>query len=96
MMRFLRMNAFRAVFMSGRSRSIRGTCAVAAVLTGLLALSAAYGLSAVSLFQHADYGPGVSTHAKNGATPDWIVELQTRNAGQLPVTVQNDEPSFWI
>lgn len=37
-----------------------------------------------------------SVHAKNQPTPDWILELQTRNARQLPVPATSDEPSFWI
>lgn len=77
--------------MSDRRRS---THIAGALFVGLLALSLAFAVPAIAPLQHAEVG--ASVHAKNGATPDWILELQTRNARQSPVTVQNEEPSFWI
>jgi hypothetical protein len=92
MMRSTDMNAIRAIFMDDRSSIKAGVAAVLA--TGVVALSLMIVLPVVPQVQHT--GAGASVHAKNGATPDWILDLQTRNAGQLPATVQNDEPSFWI
>lgn len=80
--------------MEDRSSSIKAGRVAAALATGVVALSLMFVLPVVPQFQHT--GAGASVHAKNGATPAWILELQTRNAGQPPVTVQNDEPSFWI
>jgi hypothetical protein len=95
MMRCIEMNAIRAIFMDDlRSSSIKAGRVAAALATGVMALSLMFVLPIVPPLQHA--GAGASVHAKNGATPDWILELQTRNAGQSPVTVQNDEPTFWI
>lgn len=92
-MRSMGMNAIRAIFMSDSRRNIQGTHVVGALLVGLLALSAAYVIPvATSPHQEA----GASVHAKNSATPDWMLDLKRRNAGQMPVTVQNDDPSFWI
>ena len=68
---------------------------VATALTlGLTALSLILVVPAVS--PHQTTGVAASVHAKNGATPDWIIDLQTRDARQPPATVLNDEPSFWI
>jgi hypothetical protein len=92
-MRCMHMNAIRAMIMSKTQNSIRGRHFAGAVLTmGVLALSAAYVVPADAPMQTA----GTSMHAKNSATPDWMLNLETRDAGQLPVTVQNNEPSFWI
>jgi hypothetical protein len=90
------MNAIRAISMSNRSKSIqgiglRGTCFASALFAGVLALSVTYALPVVAPPQH-----GGSVHAKNAATPDWIIERQTRNAHQAPVIVEMQEPSFWI
>jgi hypothetical protein len=89
------MNVIRAIFMEDRSSSIKAGCVAAALATGMVALSLMFVLPVAPQVQHTT-GAGASVHAKNGATPDWILDLQTRNAGQPPVTVQNDEPSFWI
>jgi hypothetical protein len=82
--------------MSNRSKSIQGTTlrathVASALFAGLLALSATYVLPVV-----APPEQGGSVHAKNAATPDWIVERQTQNAHQMPVVIETDEPSFWI
>jgi hypothetical protein len=87
------MNAIRAIFMNDRS-SIKAGRVAAALATGMVALSLMFVLPVAPQVQQT--GAGASVHAKNGATPDWILDLQTRNAGQLPTTVENDEPSFWI
>ena len=92
-MRSSDMNAMRAIFMDHRRNSIKARRVAAALSLGLMALSLILVVPAVSPHQT---GAGASVHAKNGATPDWILDLQTRNAGQPPATVQNDEPSFWI
>jgi hypothetical protein len=93
MMRCIHMNAIRAIFMDDRS-SIKVGRVAAALATGVVALSLMFVLPVAPQVQHT--GAGASVHAKNGSTPDWILDLQTRDAGQSPVTVQNDEPSFWI
>jgi hypothetical protein len=90
------MNAIRARSMSNRSKSLQGTPlraahVASALFVGLLALSATYVLPVMAPAQH-----GGSVHAKNAATPDWIVERQTQNAHQMPVVIETDEPSFWI
>lgn len=82
--------------MSNRSTSIqgiglRGTCIASTLFAGILALSVTYDLPVVAPAQH-----GGSVHAKNAATPDWIVERQTQNAQQMPVVIETNEPSFWI
>ena len=87
------MNAIRAIFMNDRS-SIKAGRVAAALATGMVALSLMFVLPVAPQVQHT--GAGASVHAKNGATPDWILDLQTRNAGQLPTIVEYDEPSFWI
>ena len=73
--------------------NIRGSHVTGAVLVGFVALSA-FLVAAVAPNQFQ--GTASSVHAKNGATPSWILELQTRNARQMPVTVRNGEPSYWI
>jgi hypothetical protein len=65
----------------------------AALSLGPMALSLILVVPADSL--NNSIGVGGSMHAKNGATPEWILELQTRN-GQLPARVENDETSYWI
>lgn len=81
--------------MSDRRRRIGTASASAgALIVGFVALTAAYTLPTMAPLQQASVG--ASVHAKNADTPGWMLELQTRNAGQMPVTVQNDEPSFWI
>jgi hypothetical protein len=65
----------------------------AALSLGLMSMALILFVPAVSL--HHCIGVGGSTHAKNGATPDWILKLQTRD-GQLPARVGNDETSYWI
>jgi hypothetical protein len=97
MLRSIVMNADRAISMSDRRTSIRRTgvrgihAASALLLAGLLAFSAIYALPVAAPPQH-----GGSVHAKNAATPDWIVERQTQNAHQAPVVIEVQEPSFWI
>jgi hypothetical protein len=96
MLRYVAMNAIRAISMSDRSKSIQGTSLRAmyfasALFAGLLALAVTYALPVVAPPQH-----GGSVHAKNAATPDWILERQTQNAHQPPVIVETQEPSFWI
>lgn len=92
MVRSMDMNAIRAIFMSDSRSNLRGTCVVGTLVVGLLALSAAFALPGATTHIEA----GASVHAKNSATPDWMLDLKSRNAGQAPVTVQYDEPSFWI
>jgi hypothetical protein len=82
--------------MSNRGKSIQGASlraahVASALFAGLLALSA---VSLVPVVAPTQYGGSV--HAKNAATPDWIIERQTQNAHQLPVVIETDEPSFWI
>ena len=83
--------------MSNRSKSIQATSiraahVASALFAGLLALSATFLVPVMAPAQHG----GGSVHAKNAATPDWIVERQTQNAHQMPVVIETDEPSFWI
>ena len=89
------MKPFRAISMSDRSKSIRGSIGqihvASALFAGLLALSVTYALPVM-----APPHDGGSVHAKNAATPDWIVKRQTQNAHQVPVAIETDEPSFWI
>ena len=90
------MNAYQAISMSDRSKiirgpGVRGTHVASVLFAGFLALSATYALPIVAPAQH-----GGSVHAKNGATPDWILNRQTQNAHQQPVVIETDEPSFWI
>jgi hypothetical protein len=96
MMRSLAMNALRAISMSDKRRSSLRAYAVGALFAGVAALSASYALSIATEPHLGGLGAGASVHAKNGDTPDWIVDLQTRNAGQVPVPVDPEEPSFWI
>ena len=77
--------------MSDRSNTIRRTHVAGAVLVGVLTFSAALILPLVAPTEH-----GGSVHAKNGATPDWILERHTQNAHQPPVVIDAQEPSFWI
>lgn len=88
------MNATRAIFMDHRSNSIKPGRLAAALSLGLMGLSLILVVPAAHPPQSATVAGSV--HAKNGATPGWILDLQTRNAGQLPAIVENDEPSFWI
>lgn len=44
----------------------------------------------------AGQGGGHSVHMKNRQTPNWMLELQTRQAQQAPVAVDDQVPSFWI
>jgi hypothetical protein len=96
MLRSIVLNADRAISMSDRRTSIRrtgvrGIHAASALLAVFLAFSAIYAMPVVAPTQH-----GGSVHAKNAATPDWIVERQTQNAHQAPVVIEVQEPSFWI
>jgi hypothetical protein len=106
MLRSIVMNAIRATSMSDSSKTIRGTGirgtgirgigirgihVAGAVFAGILALAATFALPVAAPPQH-----GGSVHAKNAATPDWIVERQTQNAHQAPVVIEMQEPSFWI
>ena len=96
MVRSIGMNAIRVISMNDRSKSIRGTGVrgthvAGALFAGLLALSATYALPVAAPPQ-----PGGSVHAKNAATPDWMLERQTQNAHQAPVIIERSEPSFWI
>ena len=82
--------------MSNSSKSIQGTSlrathVASALFAGFLALSATLVVPVVAPAHH-----GGSVHAKNAATPDWIVERQTQNAHQMPVVFETEEPSFWI
>lgn len=77
--------------MSIRRTGVWGIHAASALLGGLLAFSAIYAMPVVAPTQH-----GGSVHAKNAATPDWIVKRQTQNAHQMPVVIATDEPGFWI
>jgi hypothetical protein len=93
MMRFVFMNASRAKLMSD-NRGLRWLQLLGAMSIGLVVLAAVYALPIAAPLQQAD--AGASVHAKNSDTPDWIIELQARNARQSPVTVENGEPSYWI
>ena len=77
------------------NRSLRWIPLLSAMSVGFLVLAAAYALPIVAPLQPAAEA-GASVHVKNSDTPDWIINLQTRNARQLPVTVENGEPSYWI
>ena len=92
-MRSLGMNAIGTISMRNKCRSFRGRH-VAGALLGIAVLSAAYALPVITSLESPP-AAGVSVHAKNSATPGWILELETRNARQLPV-IQKDKPSFWI
>lgn len=94
-MRSVAMNALRTIDMTDHRRSLLGACLAGALIT-CAALSASYALSVAPAVEQAGIGPGVSVHAKNGDTPEWIIDLQTRNAGQSPVVIDPEEPSFWI
>jgi hypothetical protein len=95
MMRSRFMNAISGEsVMFNRRRQIQGRYAAGVAAIGLLALSMAFALPVTSSLQPADTGAGASVHAKNAATPDWMLKLQTRNAGQVPVT--SSEPGLWI
>lgn len=72
-------------------RGVRGIRAASALFAGSLACSAIYAMLVMTPPQD-----GGSVHAKNAATPDWIVKRQTQNAHQMPVVIETDEPSFWI
>lgn len=79
--------------MSDKRGSFRGRHVIVA-LFGVLVLSAAYAFPVITSPERP--AAGASVHAKNSDTPGWMLELETRNARQLPVTVQKDKPSFWI
>ena len=92
-MRFMFMNASQAKLMSDNP-GLGWIQFLGAMSVGFLVLAAAYALPIAAPLQQAD--AGASVHAKNSETPGWIIELQTRNARQSPVTVENGEPSYWI
>jgi len=75
-------------------RSLRWIQFLGAASLVFLALTAAYALLIAIPLQQAD--AGASVHAKNSDTPEWIIELQTRNARQSPVIVDSGEPGYWI
>jgi hypothetical protein len=82
--------------MSNRTKSIqrtrlRATHVASVLFAGAVALAASLVVPVMAPAHH-----GGSVHAKNAATPDWIVERQTLNAQQMPVVIETDEPSFWI
>jgi hypothetical protein len=84
--------------MSDRSKSIpgvsaRATYVASALFAGVMAVAATHALPIVA---PPLQGEGGSVHAKNAATPGWIVERQTQNAHQSPVVIETSEPSFWI
>ena len=74
-----------------RGTSVRGTHVASALFAGFLVLSATYALPLVTPVQHSG-----SVHAKNAATPDWMLDRNTQHAHQPPVVVEAQEPSFWI
>lgn len=39
---------------------------------------------------------GVSVHYKNGKTPEWMVELQSKSARQVPELIIQPATSYWI
>jgi hypothetical protein len=90
--------------MTRRRNTIRSTGIIAGLVFGAMAVGlASYAVSAVSPLQQLASAAveggntaGHSVHAKNKETPAWILELQTRNARQLPVPIHSGEPSFWI
>lgn len=90
------MNANRMISMSDPSKAsqvtrARGAFFASSLFVGLVALSATYAPPVLAPPQY-----GGSVHAKNAATPDWILQRQTQNAHQMPVVIGTDEPSFWI
>jgi hypothetical protein len=86
--------------MIDRRRSIQGAQVLCGLLVSLAVTLWIVALPAAPSLQHelGDAGKtaGTSVHAKNSATPGWILELQTSDAAQPPVPVRSDEPSFWI
>lgn len=89
------MNALRAIGMTDHRKSLLGAYLVGALTMGAV-LSGSYAFLVAPALQQADIRPGASVHAKNGDTPEWIIDLQTRNAGQAPDVSDPEEPSFWI
>jgi hypothetical protein len=95
--------------MTDRRRTIRSTTIASGLFAGLLTgLAVTYALAALSLHQPSLHQPmasaeidigksaGASVHAKNRATPGWMLDLQARNAFERPVTHYGDKPGFWI
>jgi hypothetical protein len=80
--------------MTDNRRSIRGRHVVGAFVLAVLALSAPFALPVANVPEASN--TGASVHAKNSDTPGWILELETRNARQSPVTMENGQPSYWI
>jgi hypothetical protein len=96
--------------MTDRRRTIRSTTIASGLFAGILTgLAVIYALVALPLHQplalqqplasaEADIGESASAsvHAKNRATPGWMLDLQARNAFERPVTQYGDKPGFWI
>jgi hypothetical protein len=86
--------------MFDRRRTIQGAQVLCGLVAGLAVVLSVVALPGALSLQHqveeTGSPAGASMHAKNSATPGWILELQTRDAAQPPVTVKSDEPSFWI
>jgi hypothetical protein len=90
--------------MTDRRRTIRSTTIVSGLFAGLLTgLAVTYALAPLSVHQplasaqaDVDKSAGASVHAKNSATPGWMLDLQARNAFERPVTHYGDKPGFWI
>ena len=81
--------------MTDTRRSFRGRH-LAVGLFGAVVLSGAYSLPVIITSLESPSTVGSSVHAKNSDTPGWMLELEARNARQLPIAVENDEPSYWI
>ena len=94
-MRSLGMNAIGTITMKKSRRSFRGRH-LAVTLLGAVVVAGAYALPVIVTSLDSPVVVGASVHAKNSETPGWMLELETRNARQLPVTIGNDEPSYWI
>jgi hypothetical protein len=95
--------------MTDRRRTIRSTTIVSGLFAGLLTgLAVTYAVMALSMHQPSLHQPlagaeadvdksaGASVHAKNSATPGWMLDLQARKAFERPVTHYGDESGFWI
>lgn len=80
--------------MRDHRRIIQSTIIAASLFLGGLVLLLAGGVPAAEPLRIG--ASGASVHAKNAATPDWMLELQARNARQQPVVLENGEPSYWI
>lgn len=86
-------------------KRLKAHTAPALVLALLAGVAVGYGLPGAAGPGSGDLGMrladagqsgGHSVHMKNRDTPDWMLELQTRQAQQAPLAIDDREPSFWI